>query len=70
MPHCSLHWLGRIGLSLVLFRVLGSYRSALIGLSVVAVVLPVLHSPFLKLRWLVPIGEGLIGQFDFFEFRC
>ena len=69
MPRCSLHWLGRIGPSLVLFRVLGSYLSMPIGLSVVAVILPVLHSPFLILRLPVLVGEALMGQFDSFESR-
>ena len=41
----------------------------LVVLSVGAVVLPVLHLPFLKLRLLVLVGEALMGQFDSFEFR-
>ena len=69
IPHYSLHLLGHIGLLLVVFRVLGSCQFALVGLSVVVVILPALRSPVLGLRLLVPVGGGLMDRLDFFEFR-
>ena len=70
MQHCSLHWPGYIGLSLVLFQVPGSYLFVLIRPSVGVVVLPGLRSLVPVLYLPVLVGGALKGQFSSSESQC